>query len=153
MTTFDAREEAFERQFVHEEDKRFQERTRRNRLLARWACARMELGPDAASRFTDTFVAQTVLLDDEALLARLAVELAAAGADEPVSVLCREMQRCAGLARAESRGGLALDQGSSLEPAREFDERGTISTNAACVTGSDAEGAMPKGAMPKGAMP
>jgi hypothetical protein len=113
MTTFDEREQAFERQFVHEEDRRFQERVRRNRLLARWACERMALGPDAASHFTDTFVAQTVPLDDEALLARLVAELAAAGTDEPVSVLRREMQRCAGLARAESRVGLALDQGSS----------------------------------------
>ena len=113
MTTFDAREQAFERQFVHEEDRRFQERTRRNRLLARWAGERMELGPDAASGFVDSFVAQTVPLDDEALLARLVVELAAAGADEPVSVLRQEMQRCARLATAGSRGGVALDQGSS----------------------------------------
>jgi len=113
MTTFDEREQAFERRFVHEEDRRFQERARRNRLLARWACERMALGPDATSRFTASFVAQTVSLDDEALLARLVVELAAAGADEPVSVLRREMQRCARLARAESRVGLALDQGSS----------------------------------------
>ncbi len=96
MTTFDEREQAFERQFVHEEDKRFQERTRRNRLLARWACERMALGSEAASHFTDSFVAQTVPLDDEALLARLALELAAAGTDEPVSVLRREMQHCAG---------------------------------------------------------
>ncbi|MCF4126806.1 DUF1476 domain-containing protein [Methylobacterium sp. SyP6R] len=113
MTTFDEREQAFERRFVHEEDRRFQERTRRNRLLARWAGERMALDPDAASRFTDAFVGETVPLDDEAVLARLVVDLAAAGADEPVSVLRREMQRCAGLARAESRVGLALDQGSS----------------------------------------
>jgi hypothetical protein len=120
MTTFDEREQAFERQFVHEDDRRFQERARRNRLLARWAAERMELGPDAASRFTDSFVAQTVPLDAEALLARLAVELAAAGADEPVSRLCRAMRRCAWLARAESRAGLALDQGSSPSPAQDL---------------------------------
>ena len=113
MMTFDERERAFERRFVHEESTRFQERSRRNRLLAQWACERMRLDPQASARFTAAFVAQTVPLDDEAVLARLALELAAGGADEPVSVLRQEMRRCAGLARAEGRPGPAPDAASS----------------------------------------
>ncbi|MFH6783280.1 MULTISPECIES: ATPase inhibitor subunit zeta [Methylobacterium] len=138
MTTFDEREQAFERRFVHEEDRRFQERARRNRLLARWACARMALGPDDTARFTDTFVGETVPLDDEALLARLALELAAAGRDAPASVLRREMQRCAGLARAESRVGLALDQGPAPQPTQDLDD---IATSTAASPDAMPEGA------------
>ena len=37
MTTFDKREEAFERQFAHDEELKFKAEARRNRLLGLWA--------------------------------------------------------------------------------------------------------------------
>ena len=39
MTTFDKREEAFERQFVHDEGVRFKALARRNKRLGLWAAA------------------------------------------------------------------------------------------------------------------
>ena len=82
MTTFDEREQAFERRFVHDEERRFRVRTRRNLLLAGWACERMRLEKDAAGRFIESFTDRGVVTADEPLLEMLQAELGAAGIDE-----------------------------------------------------------------------
>lgn len=112
MTTFDEREQAFERRFVHDEEARFRVRTRRNLLLAGWACERMRLEKDAAGRFIESFTDRGVLTADEPLLEMLRADLRAAGVDETLPSLRREMEECAALARATERVGVALDQGS-----------------------------------------
>jgi hypothetical protein len=48
MTTFDEREQNFEKKFKHDQELRFKTNARRNKLLGLWAAARMGLqGPDA----------------------------------------------------------------------------------------------------------
>ena len=48
MTTFDKREEGFEKQFAHDEELKFKATARRNKLLGLWAAERLGLtGPDA----------------------------------------------------------------------------------------------------------
>jgi hypothetical protein len=48
MTTFDKREEGFEKKFAHDEELRFKATARRNKLLGLWAAAKLGLaGPDA----------------------------------------------------------------------------------------------------------
>ncbi|KQO89653.1 hypothetical protein ASF36_22540 [Methylobacterium sp. Leaf90] len=113
MTAFDERKQAFEHRFVHGEEQRFRVRTRRNLLLATWACERMRLHGDAAQRFVEDFTDRGVLTADERLLAELHADLVSAGVEETLPALRSEMERCAALARAEQRVGLALDQGSS----------------------------------------
>jgi hypothetical protein len=115
MTTmFDEREQAFERRFAHEEELRFRARTRRNRLLATWACERMRLTGETASDYVASFTESAVVTSDEALIARLQADLRSAGVEETLPALRQEMERCAATARAEQRVGLALDQGSSV---------------------------------------
>ncbi|MEM8811648.1 MAG: DUF1476 domain-containing protein [Pseudomonadota bacterium] len=41
MTTFDKREEAFERKFAHDEELRFKATARRNKLLGLWAAEKL----------------------------------------------------------------------------------------------------------------
>ena len=41
MTTFDKREEAFEKQFVHDEELKFKAEARRNRLLGLWVAEKL----------------------------------------------------------------------------------------------------------------
>lgn len=113
MTMFDEREQAFERRFVHEEEQRFHARSRRNQLLATWACERMQLHGDAAQSFVEDFTERGVLTADEPLLAELHADLKKAGVEETLPALRKELERCAALARAEQRVGLALDQGFS----------------------------------------
>jgi hypothetical protein len=61
MTTFDKREEGFEKKFAHDEELRFKANARRNRLLGLWAAERLGLsGPTA-----DTYSKEVVAADFE----------------------------------------------------------------------------------------
>lgn len=41
MTTFDEREKAFEKKFAHDQDLKFRAESRRNKLVAEWAAAKL----------------------------------------------------------------------------------------------------------------
>ena len=43
MTTFDEREKAFEKKFAHDQDLKFRAESRRNKLAAEWAAAKLGL--------------------------------------------------------------------------------------------------------------
>ena len=63
MTTFDKREEGFEKQFAHNEELRFKANARRNKLLGLWAAEKMGLSGPAA----DAYAKEVVVADfDEA---------------------------------------------------------------------------------------
>ena len=54
MTTFDEREDGFERKFAHDEALRFKATARRNRLLGLWAAEKLGLaGADAEAYAKD----------------------------------------------------------------------------------------------------
>jgi hypothetical protein len=61
MTTFDKREEGFEKQFAHDEELRFRANARRNKLLGLWAAEKLGLsGADA-----DAYAKEVVMADFE----------------------------------------------------------------------------------------
>ena len=61
MTTFDKREDGFEKQFAHDEELKFKANARRNRLLGLWAAEKLGLaGADAA-----TYAKAVVMADFE----------------------------------------------------------------------------------------
>jgi hypothetical protein len=61
MTTFDKREEGFEKQFAHDEELRFKANARRNKLLGRWAAEKLGLsGPEA-----EAYAKEVVMSDFE----------------------------------------------------------------------------------------
>ena len=47
MTTFDKREDAFEKKFAHDEELQFKAAARRNKLLGLWAAEKMGIAGDA----------------------------------------------------------------------------------------------------------
>jgi hypothetical protein len=58
MTTFDKREEGFEKQFAHDEELRFKATARRNKLLGKWAAEQLGLsGADAEAYAKDVVMA------------------------------------------------------------------------------------------------
>jgi hypothetical protein len=62
MTTFDKREEGFEKQFAHDEELRFKATARRNKLLGLWAAEKLGLtGADA-----EAYAKAVVMADIEA---------------------------------------------------------------------------------------
>lgn len=51
MTTFDKREDAFEREFVHNEELRFKATARRNKIFGLWAAEKLGKTGEAAEEY------------------------------------------------------------------------------------------------------
>jgi hypothetical protein len=56
MTTFDKREEGFEKKFAHDEELRFKANARRNKLLGLWAAEKLGLSGSAAEAYAKEVV-------------------------------------------------------------------------------------------------
>jgi len=61
MTTFDKREEGFEKKFAHDEELRFKASARRNKLLGLWAAEKLGLSGAQA----DAYAKEVVVSDFE----------------------------------------------------------------------------------------
>jgi hypothetical protein len=57
MSTFDKREEGFEKKFALDEEQKFKALARRNRLLGMWAAEKLALTGDAATAYAKEVVA------------------------------------------------------------------------------------------------
>ncbi len=80
MTTFDKREEAFEKKFALDEEQKFKAEARRNRLLGLWAAGRSGLSGEAANDYAKTVVtAEFEEGGDAAVAGKVLRDLAAKG--------------------------------------------------------------------------
>jgi hypothetical protein len=57
MTTFDKREEGFEKKFAMDEESKFKAEARRNKLLGLWAAEKLGFSGDAAAAYAKEVVA------------------------------------------------------------------------------------------------
>jgi hypothetical protein len=57
MSTFDKREEGFEKKFALDEEQKFKAEARRNRLLGQWAAEKLGLTGDAVAAYAKEVVA------------------------------------------------------------------------------------------------
>lgn len=57
MTTFDKREEGFEKKFALDSEQKFKAEARRNKLLGLWAAEKLGLAGDAAAAYAKEVVA------------------------------------------------------------------------------------------------
>jgi hypothetical protein len=84
MTTFDKREEGFEKKFAIDEDLKFRAEARRNRLLGLWVAEKLGIVGDAAAAYAREAVAGAFAEGgDRAVVARVVSDLAATGTTEP----------------------------------------------------------------------
>ena len=89
MTTFDDREQAFERKFVRDEEMRFQATARRNKLFGLWAAKKMGLSGSEAEDYAKMVVrADLEEAGDDDVLRKVDDDLKAKGA----SVSTTELQ-------------------------------------------------------------
>jgi hypothetical protein len=80
MTTFDDREQAFERMFALDQDLKFRAESRRNRLLAEWAAAKLGIMGDQLQDYIRSVVkADLEEKGDEDVFRKLHNDFAAAG--------------------------------------------------------------------------
>ena len=80
MTTFDKREEGFEKKFAHDEELRFKATARRNKLLGLWAAEKMGItGPDAEAYAKEVVVADFEEAGDDDVFRKVRKDLDAKG--------------------------------------------------------------------------
>ena len=106
MTTFDEREEAFERQFAHDEDLKFKAEARRNKLLGLWVADKLgKTGPEA-----DAYAKAVVAADFEEpghadVLRKVLGDLSVKGIALTESDIRVKMSELLGIAVAQVKAG------------------------------------------------
>ena len=83
MTTFDKREEGFEKQFAHDEELRFKAMARRNKMLGLWAAGVLgKSGADAEAYGKEVVLAEFEEGGDTAVLRKVVNDLQPKGVTE-----------------------------------------------------------------------
>lgn len=83
MTTFDKREEGFEKQFAHDEELRFKAMARRNKMLGLWAAGVLgKSGADAEAYAKEVVLADFEEAGDNDVLRKVAKDLLPKGVTE-----------------------------------------------------------------------
>ncbi len=101
MTTFDKREEGFEKQFAHDEELRFKATARRNKLLGLWAAEQLGLkGAQADAYAKDVVVADFEESGEDDVFRKIRKDFDAKGVTTPDATIRRTMSEL--LARAVS---------------------------------------------------
>jgi len=102
MTTFDDRERAHEAKFALDEETAFRVTARRNRLVAHWAAARMNLTPEEADAYAKAVVqADFEEAGDEDVVRKLMGDLTAAGVETDEAAVRRALDEQAVEARRQ----------------------------------------------------
>ena len=106
MTTFDKREEGFEKQFAHDEELKFKATARRNRLLGLWAAEKLGLAGPAA----DAYAKEVVLADfeepgDHDVVRKISKDFDAKGVAQSDEQIRRMMSELTARAVAEIKAG------------------------------------------------
>ena len=92
MTTFDKREEGFEKKFAHDEELKFKAMARRNKLLGLWAAAQLgKTGADADAYAKEVVAADFEEAGDDDVLRKVATDLAGKVTDVEVRAKMTEL--------------------------------------------------------------
>lgn len=79
MTTFDKREEAFEKKFSMDEELRFKSVARRNRLFGQWVAEQLGMSGAERDAYAKEVVAAEIDGGDAAVIRKIGADLAAKG--------------------------------------------------------------------------
>ena len=92
MTTFDKREEGFEKQFAHDEELKFKATARRNKMLGLWAAEKLGLrGAEADDYARAVVLAEFEQGGDSAVVAKIRRDLEAKGIAQSEHQISRTM--------------------------------------------------------------
>ncbi|HMK90122.1 MAG TPA: DUF1476 domain-containing protein [Methylocystis sp.] len=106
MSTFDKREETFEKSFVHEEEQHFRAEARRNKLLGLWAAEKLGKTAEAATAYAEELVAAEASPNaDDLVVARVLKDFAAAGVEQSEHQVRRTLDEFLVQATAEIKAG------------------------------------------------
>jgi hypothetical protein len=106
MTTFDKREEAFEKQFAHDEELRFKATARRNKLLGLWAAEKLGLkGAEADSYALSVVMSDFEEAGDHDVMRKIRKDFDAKGVAQSDHQISREMNELMAKAIAGIKAG------------------------------------------------
>jgi hypothetical protein len=102
MTTFDKREEGFEKQFAHDEELRFKATARRNKMLGKWAAERLGLsGTEAEAYAKEVVMADFEESGEEDVFRKIRADFDAKGVELSDADVRQQMQELLAQAVAE----------------------------------------------------
>jgi hypothetical protein len=106
MTSFDKREEGFEKQFAHDEELKFKATARRNKLLGLWAAEKLGLsGADAEEYAKSVVLADFEEAGDHDVLRKLRRDFDAKGVAQSDHQITRTMTELMTTAIADIKAG------------------------------------------------
>ncbi len=106
MSTFDKREEGFEKKFAHDEELRFKAEARRNKLLGLWAAEKLgKSGSDADAYAREVIKADFEEAGDEDVFRKVRKDFDAAGVTQSDHQIRRTMDELMARAVAEIQAG------------------------------------------------
>ncbi len=99
MTTFDKREEGFEKKFAHDEELRFKATARRNKLLGLWAAEKLGLaGADAEAYAKSVVMAGLEAAGEHDVASKIRADFDAKGVQQSDHQIHRTMDEMMALA-------------------------------------------------------
>ena len=106
MSTFDKRQEGFEKKFAHDEELRFKAGARRNKLLGLWAAEKLGKTGDEAEAYARTIVAADFEeAGDDDVFRKVRKDFDAAGVDQSDHQIRRTMDELMATAIEQIREG------------------------------------------------
>jgi hypothetical protein len=106
MTTFDKREEGFEKQFAHDEDLKFKALARRNKLLGLWAAEKLgKTGADADAYAKEVVMADFEEVGDDDVLRKVRKDFEAKGVAQTEQQIRQMMDQLLVQAVAQIKAG------------------------------------------------
>jgi hypothetical protein len=106
MTTFDKREEGFEKQFAHDEELKFKSMARRNKLLGLWAAEKLGLaGADADAYAKEVVMADFEEAGDDDVLRKVRKDFEAKGVGQSDEQIRQTMNQLLAQAVAQIKAG------------------------------------------------
>jgi hypothetical protein len=106
MTTFDKREEGFEKKYALDEELRFKATARRNKLLGLWAAEKLgKSGADADAYAKEVVIADFEEAGEDDVFRKIRKDFDAAGVDQSDHQIRRTMDELMERAVAEIKAG------------------------------------------------
>ena len=106
MSTFDKREDEFEKRFAHDEELRFKATARRNKLLGLWAAEKLgKTGADADAYAKDVVNSDFEEAGDHDVLRKVKADFDKADVDQSEHQIRRTMEELMQTAVAQIRAG------------------------------------------------
>lgn len=106
MTTFDKREEGFEKKFALDEAQKFKAEARRNKLLGLWAAEKLgKSGPDAEAYAKEVVASDFEEAGDSDVVRKLTTDFGAKGVSISESEIRAKMSELMAVAAAQVKAG------------------------------------------------